>query len=558
MEARGGSATLATMRSRCRIERGLVPAVLVLFSCGPVAGAGPDPFDTYRVLGDDGAIFEWSPGGNRLRRAAAPLESAEPGGTIKDLASFAGGTRLIVLTPNRNEAGQGRKRREGLAILYDTGRPNPAVIHRIRLEGDGYAVAAAPDGHLCYILAARLDGGRGGPRFWIHALDPEAGEVVGSTLLDRPATGLTVAPNGLRLFVSFENRIQSYTTSPLLASWHYRSPGINGGLYFPPAGNVLYAIRTGGVALFDPVVILNRDRSVPRDDTDDSTDSIRLPFGPSALLFSPERPRAAAVGAGTVAFIDLTTGEVSPSQGDPALTQGADLLRPIGFLPGGELVLGLFPAAVTTAIPAPEALAPDHPPLSPATTAESAAATAATLDAAQEESRVEEPAPPPVPDAPVAGAPADADVGAGAAGVAPDDGLPAPLEPPAGGALPVPIVAAPPPPDLPGAVSVPREDPEPRAAPATGYSLAGRLSGEHGRVVELVLYGPGSIIREYARVAPAADGRFRIPLPPPGTYRLVPVGEASRPVASNPNFHTIIVEAGTDRSDLDFSIDRGP
>jgi hypothetical protein len=495
------------MRSRCRIERGLVPAVLVLFSCGPVAGAGPDPFDTYRVLGDDGAIFEWSPGGNRLRRAAAPLESSEPGGTIKDLASFAGGTRLIVLTPNRNEAGQGRKRREGLAILYDTGRPNPAVIHRIRLEGDGYAVAAAPDGHLCYILAARLDGGRGGPRFWIHALDPEAGEVVGSTLLDRPATGLTVAPNGLRLFVSFENRIQSYTTSPLLASWHYRSPGINGGLYFPPAGNVLYAIRTGGVALFDPVVILNRDRSVPRDDTDDSTDSIRLPFGPSALLFSPERPRAAAVGAGTVAFIDLTTGEVSPSQGDPALTQGADLLRPIGFLPGGKLVLGLFPAAVTTAIPAPEALAPDHPPLSPATTAESAAATAATPDAAQEESRVEEPSPPP---------------------------------------------------DLAGAVSVPRDDPEPRAAPATGFSLAGRLSGEHGRVVELVLYGPGSIIREYARVAPAADGRFRIPLPPPGTYRLVPVGEASRPVASNPNFHTIIVEAGTDRSDLDFSIDRGP
>ncbi|HET6278391.1 MAG TPA: hypothetical protein VFG08_06390, partial [Candidatus Polarisedimenticolia bacterium] len=435
-------------------------------------------------------------------------------------------------------------------------------------------------------------GGRGGPRFWIHAVDPEAGEVIGTTLLDRAATGLVVAPNGSRLFVSFENRIQSYTTSPLLTSWHYRSPGMNGGLYFPPAGNVLYAIRKGGVALFDPVVILNRGRSVPRDETDDSSGSIQLPFGPAALLFSPEQPRAAAVGAGTVAFIDLITGEVSPSTGDQALPQDADLLRPIEFLPGGALVLGLFPAAITTAISAPEPPAPELPPLAPATTAESAAATAAILVAPPEESRGGELSPSPHPDAPAAGAPAAAEpgtgadgidapgaaagdagergasvagaskpegvappIGAAATGVASDAGRPAPLEPPSSNALAAPIVAAPAPPEV---KSVPQDVPEPPAVPAAGVPLAGRLSGERGRVAELVLYGPGSIIREYARVAPAADGSFRIPLPPPGTYRLVPVGEASRPVASDPNFHTIIVAAGTDRSDLDFSIGSGP
>ena len=67
------------------------------------------------------------------------------------------------------------------------------------------------------------------------------------------------------------------------------------------------------------------------------------------------------------------------------------------------------------------------------------------------------------------------------------------------------------------------------------------------------MYGPGSIVREQARAAPDADGSWRIPLPAPGVYRIVPLGDGSRPVRSEPNFHTLDVK---DRgmSGLDFRI----
>jgi hypothetical protein len=555
--------------------------VSLLFS--PLAGATPDPFNTCRVLGDDGSIFEWSSGGTILRRAASPLGFTDLGGTVKDLASFANGTRLVILTPNREDTGNGRKRREGLAIVYDTSRPIPTVMHRILLQGSGYGVAAAPDGRRCYILAARLEGGRGGPRFWIHGLDPEEGEVTSTTLLERPATGLAVAPNGARLFVSFEDRIQSYTTKPLVTSWHYRSPGLNGGLYFPPASNVLYAVRTGGIALFDPVAILSRDRSVPRDETDDASGSILLSFGPSALLFSGERPRAAALGAGTVAFIDLETGEVASASEQAAVVQEAGLLRPLEFSPGGDLVIALFPAGIVTTVQAPpfSPAAPDpggpietpvesplETPLETEEGVEEAAVLAAALattasgpagDDAPELSTTNAESSPQDDPATAAGTgpPGEDSPEIVVAAAAAIDDTPPPVAPPLEDRPPAPLVA-PAPPNDPEPEAAPQADPEPPPPPATDVYLSGRLRGEHTLVAALVLYGPGSIIREQVRVAPAADGSFRIPLPPPGTYRLVPVGGASRPVAASPNFHTITVQAGIDRADLDFSIEKGP
>jgi hypothetical protein len=84
-------------------------------------------------------------------------------------------------------------------------------------------------------------------------------------------------------------------------------------------------------------------------------------------------------------------------------------------------------------------------------------------------------------------------------------------------------------------------------------NLAGRLSGRIDAVRAIVIYGPGSIVREQARAVPDADGSWRIPLPAPGTYRIVPMGEGTRPVRSEPNFHTLDVK---DRgvTGLDFRI----
>jgi hypothetical protein len=91
---------------------------------------------------------------------------------------------------------------------------------------------------------------------------------------------------------------------------------------------------------------------------------------------------------------------------------------------------------------------------------------------------------------------------------------------------------------------------EPSEAPPV---LAGRLSGRIDAVRAIVIYGPGSIVREQGRAVPAADGSWTIPLPPRGSYRIVPMGEGTRPVRSEPNFHTLDVK---DRgvTGLDFRI----
>ena len=93
-----------------------------------------------------------------------------------------------------------------------------------------------------------------------------------------------------------------------------------------------------------------------------------------------------------------------------------------------------------------------------------------------------------------------------------------------------------------------------QSAPLTaGSVLAGRLKGRLDAVRAIVVYGPGSIVREQARASPGADGSWRVPLPPPGTYRIVPLSEGSRPVRSEPNFHTVeVTDQG--RDGLDFSV----
>jgi len=49
-------------------------------------------------------------------------------------------------TGRTDDAGKGRKRREGVAIVYDTSQPVPSVMHRVLLQGDGYGVAAGESG----------------------------------------------------------------------------------------------------------------------------------------------------------------------------------------------------------------------------------------------------------------------------------------------------------------------------------------------------------------------------------------------------------------------------
>ena len=69
-----------------------------------------------------------------------------------------------------------------------------------------------------------------------------------------------------------------------------------------------------------------------------------------------------------------------------------------------------------------------------------------------------------------------------------------------------------------------------------------------------MVYGPGSIVREQGRVKPAADGTWEVPLPAPGTYRILPLGPRGTPVRTVPLFQTItVVESG--QAGIDFRVE---
>jgi hypothetical protein len=80
------------------------------------------------------------------------------------------------------------------------------------------------------------------------------------------------------------------------------------------------------------------------------------------------------------------------------------------------------------------------------------------------------------------------------------------------------------------------------------------VTGDLSRVGAIVLYGPNSIVKEFWRVRLEPDGRWRAPLPPPGTYRIVAIGDGLAPLASLPAFLTVKVAAGEGQSGLDFEI----
>ncbi len=513
------------------------------------------------MLSDHGSIFVWPAGSGLLYPAPSPLTLDDLGGTINHLAGFADGTRLLVLTPNPGDPGKGRKRRDGLALIYDLTSGKPRILHQVPLEGDGYAVAIGPDGRSAYILAARLQSRRGGPRFWIHAVDLEEGLVEDSTLLDRPAVRITVSGRGDRLFVSQEGRVQTFSTRPLVSSWFYRSPGPNGELYFAPGSDTLYALREGQIALFDPQAILERARSEGRDRPDDVTQLIALPFNATSIHFSEDGGLAALLGAGPIAFVELRSGEIYDAPDLPAVLDDANLARLLSFQPDGNLLVGLFPAGIVVRVRPPDI---PSPPLAddPVATDPTPITAVATLTAATGHSdRL-----PIEPDGASAAAgsariPASTTEPPGDPEVQPTQGdAPAtskdapPFGPPPTNDLPQPEVAPP--------VLAPAPEPppvaEPEIVPTHELFLAGRVSGELRRVAAIVLYGPDSIIREYARVAPSADGAFSFPLPPAGAYRLVPIGEASQPLSSRPNFHSVRIKANEAPGRINFEIGRGP
>lgn len=481
----------------------LAALVALLVAIPALGAATPSP----RLFpGPDGVVYAWIPDRGLLE----PIELPWLAGLAVRDAAVSGPDRVLIL-PAGSREGDRRAGRIGwlqVVSLNRAGRP-AAPQGRIEFEGEGLRLLAGP-GSTAWVLAHRhgrdtLEGGE----YWVHRIDLIAGRVSASAVLPGPAASLAAAPGGTRLFVGLRDRILTLSTVPRLAvSWHYRSPGANSGLALRPGTGVLYAARGEHVAVFDPDAIAGRDQEERRATEDDATAVVPIPFEATAILFSDDGRIAAAWGAGSsVALIDA---EAAGAAGLPAFEPppGAERALPLAFPGGTGLAVATFPGAgvVTLPLPPPAVAAtrpPDPPPAPPA--------------APSEPPSPSRPAAPPEP--------------------------PAPSEPPESSAPPVPI---------PGPLPAPvRSLPVPR--PLTADVLRGRIEGDLAAVEAVVVYGPDSIVREQARAAPATDGAWEVPLPPPGAYRVVLLAKGTRALRSVPNFHTLqVTNEGV--GGIDFSV----
>ncbi|OLE67212.1 MAG: hypothetical protein AUG09_03545 [Acidobacteria bacterium 13_1_20CM_2_68_7] len=439
------------------------------------------------VLGPDGLLYSWSPGGAELQ-PLPPVLAEIDNRAVNDLAVSGDGRLELVLiaAPPDTQAGR-HPRQEGLAAVV--------VIATGSLPAHAFVLA----------MRAPADAARNQMRFWIHAIDLEAGSVSASAQLDRPPSAIALDPRGARLYLAYADRILTFTTRPLASSWHYRSPGANRGLYFRPGSEVLYAVRGDQIVMFDPKLLAAVPPEKRRTMEDESTTTVRLPFSADSLLFSQDGRLAAVYGAGMdLAFLDPESSKVDLASGVFTHADGISAVRPFLFEEGpGALLIGTFPDKRVLSVRPPSPPSPNPPPAPPVPT----------------------PSPTPAP-------------------------TPAPAPTPRPTASPAPA-PSPSPTDVPPHPTGPSPGSEPPEG--SGTALAGRLSGRIDLVKTLVIFGPGSIVREQGRSAPGADGSWRLPLPPPGVYRVVPLGEGSRPLRCEPNFYTVEVK-DRGRNDLDFRV----
>jgi hypothetical protein len=442
-------------------------------------------------------VYEWD-------GASARVVPAEPRGDLPGepgtlgIEPYAGGHRLLILRESPKSAGKDRRRKEGRALILDASGAAPRRMHEVPFDGRPGGSALSPDGSRAYVLAFRVPQGgeEGAGRSWIHEIDLTAGRLLGSAHLPAAAAGVAVQADGRRVFVSLADRIQSFTTNPLIGSWHYRSPGPNRDLVVRPDDGTLCVARGEEVALFNPAAIATRSHTDRRSRIDDASAVIPLPFRARGLVLSGDGRLAAVRGPDRLAFLDCAMQSLIWPADPPGRISAAEEIRALAFPGAGrDLILALFPAGDVVGFRTP---AVPESSLAPAPAAVA----------------------PPVP----AAVPGAFDV---------RDPV----------ALPGPALGA-----SPGRDSMPAGD---------GPALGGRVTGDRSRVGAIVLYGPDSIVKEHGRVRPDADGRWRAPLPPPGTYRLVAVGDGPAPLAVSPPFMTIKVRAGEAQSALDFDIRGG-
>jgi hypothetical protein len=125
---------------------------------------------------------------------------------------------------------------------------------------------------------------------------------------------------------------------------------------------------------------------------------------------------------------------------------------------------------------------------------------------------------------------------------------------------PVPALLPPPPPTHEEAPVMPPErpsqapPPRPPSAASPRADAGGMIEGEFKAVVAVVFFGPGSVVREAARVAPDLSGAFDLPALAPGRYRVQLDGGGGHVLSTEPMFVVLDITPGTAPPPLRFRV----
>jgi len=400
---------------------------------------------------------------------------------VDEIALFPDGKRILAATSSE-------KGRRGLLLVLSA--ESLAPQGRVEIPGNGVRIAIAPDGYSAYVLCHRprkgLTAEPGEGKWELVVADLGASAVVETYPLPGAAHDLALAPGGERLFVAMKDRVQSFTTGPLTASWYYRSPGDNRRVFVRPRRGEIFLLRGRSIAIFDPEPE-GRSGESPADEADDAAGVLETPAHVDRIGFSADGRLAVAAGKGIDALLVLDT--------------------------EGRQFAGTWPEDAGAIEALLDAIAAEGKPRGP------------RGRLVPEAPRFDPPlGPPPKPGPPV---PSQA-----IPRPAMSSSNPQPEEDPGGAsgqepAQPFPVVGSP-------APSALEEVAEPE--------LSGRIIGESGLVASVILFGPDSLTTVQDQVTPAPDGGYSFPLPPLGRYRIVLVGTPGTTLSCRPPF--LVVEVG--------------
>ncbi len=542
-----------------------------------VAGSPPSAW----LLTSEGRLLAVGPGGGA---PAAGSSFAEPG-SCTDAALSRDGTALYTLAPDA----------EGRAtLLARFEMPGARQTARWEVRGMGRFLALSADESRACVLglerraAKRLDDAS--PEDWILQVVDLATDLVAGPLalgLEPRAATFAAATSQAggpgRLLVAGPDRIATFEIAPLRSSWFYVSPGTNLDLAASPDGRIVFVLRDSSLAVFDPARRVKEEGRV-RLGADDATATVALPAPGSALVLARGGAMAAVLHEDGSAVTLVDTGAAAVVKTEPLREIAVQIATIV--VDGGPAVQAVTAGGASIVVPVPEARAPaaaapeeaagpaaetalprEAAPELPAGGAEStpilAAPVAESLHAGdapatdggrssegadsasgreEEEDEKEEKAKdrePAMRDAPPAADPATA---AGQAAPPASGEPPAPLQPPASTVNQPPVAQVEP--DQPAA---------PR--PTEGGLLMGRITGEVSAAREVLFHGPDNILKLHARARVGPDGSFSLPVPPPGTYRVVVRGEPGAHLFTRPELRSVRVEAGgTGLAGLDFEV----